>query len=486
MSLRINTNVQAMVALRHLGETESLMEGSVARLSTGLRINNAADDPAGLIISEGLRSQIKGIEQATRNVQDAVNMSKTAESSMQEVSRLLTDLRALAVHSANTATVDAFQLQANQQQVRNIIDSIDRIAQQTSWGTKKLLNGSSGVQTALTRTDLVSSLYIGPEFNGYAVQTGTVDVSQTTAATQTTTGALATTFANGNAVVNAGTFLINGRAFTTQASMTISDVVQQINLASSETGVTASLVPSGGNVAVSLTSVKYGSQFPISYLETSTILNGGAGATPAVGTDAVYTVTAPTVNGNQTETFTGGIGPGTDGLTLTSPSGNRLVITPAGNATAGPVTVGQVNVGSMRFQIGANSDQAALFSIPSTFARDLGTSAVPGLDLSKLDVTSQQGATDAMKVVDEAISQLALLRGNLGSFQKNFLESTNRSLEVANENLTASESQIRDADIAKEMSDYTKIQVLRQSGIAVLAQANQAPQSVLQLLRGGG
>jgi flagellin len=170
---------------------------------------------------------------------------------------------------------------------------------------------------------------------------------------------------------------------------------------------------------------------------------------------------------------------------MTSPSGNRLVVTALGNATAGAQTVGQVSVGSMRFQIGANVDQSTLFSLPSIYAATLGATSVPGQNLSTIDVTSTQGAQDAMKVIDEAVSQVATLRGNLGSFQTNFLESTSRSLEVAQENLTASESTIRDADIAKEMSEYTRLQVLRQSGISVLAQANQAPQAVLQLLRGG-
>jgi flagellin len=263
-------------------------------------------------------------------------------------------------------------------------------------------------------------------------------------------------------------------------------MIQTINQAASETGVTASLFDNGGSFSVDLTAVKYGSNFPINYLETTDILNGGAGTTPAVGNNAVFTVTVPTSNGPQAETFTGGQGPGADGLTMTSPSGNRLVVTALGNSTAGAQLVGQVSVGSMRFQIGANQDQAALFSIPSIFAATLGATSVPGFNLSTIDVTSQQGAQDAMKVIDEAVSQVATLRGNLGSFQKNFLESTVRSLEVAQENLTASESQIRDADIAKEMSEYTRLQVLRQSGIAVLAQANQAPQAVLQLLRGGG
>ncbi|MCW5939578.1 MAG: hypothetical protein KF884_01375 [Fimbriimonadaceae bacterium] len=483
MSLKINTNVAALTAMRHLSRTEGMMENVVTRLSTGLRINSAGDDPAGLIISESLRSQIKGIEQATRNTQDAVNLSKTAEGAMAEVSSLLMNIRALAVHSANTATIDAAQLEANQSQIRSTIQSINRIAEQTSWGTKKLLNGAAGVVSSVTATTLASSLYIGSQAGGETVRTGAVSITRTTQATQTTTGNLSTSFAAPTTVVNQGTFVINGNTFTVQPGMTVSQLVDRINQDSAVTGVTANLAGSGPYF-VRLTSNKYGSQFPINYFETSNILNGGNPSTPAVGADAVYAVDIPIEpSGTVTETFTGGMGPGVDGLTLTSPSGNRLVITPLGNSTAGPSTIGQVTVGSMRFQIGANSDQTVLFSLPSLFAAELGKSAVTGQNLSTIDVTSQAGALDAMKIIDAAIQELALTRGNLGSFQKNFLESTVRSLDISRENLTASESQIRDADMAAEMTDLTKVQILRQSGISVLAQASQAPQAVLQLLR---
>jgi flagellin len=483
VSLKINTNIAAMTAMRHLSKTEGMMENVVTRLSTGLRINSAGDDPAGLIISESLRSQIKGIEQATRNTQDAVNLSKTAEGAMAEVSSLLTNIRALAVHSANTATVDAFQLEANQSQIRSTIQSINRIAEQTSWGTKKLLNGASGVVSSVTATTLASSLYIGSEAGGERVRTGAVNVTRTTQATQTTTGNLATSFAATTTVVNQGTFVINGTTFTVQPGTTVSQLVDRINQESSITGVTATLSGSGPYF-VQLTSNRYGSQFPINYFETSNILNGGNPSTPPVGADAVFSVEIPIEpSGTVTETFTGGLGPGVDGLTLVSPSGNRLVLTPLGNATAGPSTIGQVTVGSMRFQIGANSEQTVVFSLPSLYASELGKGIVPGQDLSTIDVTSQQGALDAIRIIDAAIKELALIRGNLGSFQRNFLESTVRSLDVSRENLTASESQIRDADMAVEMTELTKTQILRQSGIAVLAQASQAPQAVLQLLR---
>ena len=166
MSLRINTNTQALNALRNLGNTVDQLGTSIGRLSTGLRINSAGDDPAGLIISESMRAQIKGIDAAIRNSQDAVNMTKTAEASLDEVQRLLRNMRGLAVSSANTAVVDSGTLNANQAQLRSTLQSIDRIAQQTAWGTKKLLDGTAGAVANVTSPSNVGSIYIGGTFGG--------------------------------------------------------------------------------------------------------------------------------------------------------------------------------------------------------------------------------------------------------------------------------------------------------------------------------
>jgi flagellin len=475
-----------MTALRHLNITDDQLQGATTRLATGLRINSAGDDPAGMIISEGLRAHIKGLDQALRNTQDAVNMAKTAEGALDEVQRLILSLRSLAIHSANTAVVDSNQLEANQAQVRSVIQSIDRIATHTSWGTKKLLNGSAGAHAGITRTDLLTSLYIGGEFNGQTVADGPITVTRVTQATQTTTGPLATVYADAATAVNTGTFVLNGTTFTVNTGETVSDVAAKLNEKSSTTGVTAAIVANGGGVSIQLTSNKYGSNFPINYLETSDILNGNAASNPTVGVDAVFTVEVPVQpSGTAIETFTGGQGANVDGLTLTSASGNKMVISGAGNNNAAATVIGQLSVGTMNFQIGALAGQNVDFGIPSFFARDMGINAVPGSTLADLDLTTSQGAQDAIRIIDDAIGGVALLRGNLGSFQKNFLESTTRSLAVAQENMTASESMIRDADIAKEMTDFTKIQILRQSGMAVLAQANQSAQSVLSLLGRG-
>lgn len=485
MSLRINTNIASLNALRNLQTVDSRMQTVTTRLSTGLRINNAGEDPAGMVISEGMRSQINGIQQAVKNAQDAINMTKTAEGALDEVQGILRNLKALAVHSANTGVVDANQLRANQQAFRNAIDSINRIAEHTQWGTKKLLNGAAGTSVGITRDDLVSSIYLGNSIGGKIMADGPVSITRTTPATQATTGSLSRTFAATTTAVGSGNIVVNGTSITVTSSDTLSSLVAKINERSADTGVTASIT-GNGPYTVALTAIRYGSNSNIQFAESGNLLNGGTAVTAANGADGVYQVTTNVEGGGTaTETFTGGQGPGVDGLTLTSLAGGRMTLTNFGNLTPGPVVIGAVKVGTMRFQIGANAEQSATFAMPSIAADRLGTSIYPGESLSTIDLTNQAGASQAIDIVDAAVNELAMLRGDLGSFQANFLESTMKSLGVAEENLAASESAIRDADMAREMTEFTKIQILRQSGMAVLAQANQSQQSVLSLLQGG-
>lgn len=487
MSLRINTNIQAMGALRNLGNTIDMIGSQIQRLSTGLRINSAGDDPASLIISESMRSQLKGLDTAIRNSQDAVNMAKTAESALDEVQRLLKDVRGIAVHSANVAVVDSNQLQANQSQIRSIIQSIDRIATSTQWGAKKLLDGTAGVTTAVTNANLVSSLYVGGTFNGFPTATGNVTVTRTTQATTAVVTGATTYAASTTAIATQGTVVINGFSVVSTGTDTVQSFVNKINTLSSQTNVVASIVPSGGNVAIELRQMTPGANYSVNLTDPSSILNGSASNT---GINGVYAVTVPTIqNGatvNSTATFTGGRGPGDSGLKLTDNYGNILTVTPGGNqgVWGAGTQVGAITSGTVQFQIGANANQSVLFAMPKTFASDLGTAAISGQSVATIDVTTTLGANNAMAIIDDAITHLAKLRGNLGSFQANYLESNVRSLGVARENLTAAESQIRDADMASEMTRYTQLQILQQSGMSMLAQANQQPQSILQLLRG--
>ncbi len=481
MSFRVNTNLMAMNALRNLESSNQDFSKSITRLSTGLRINSAADDPAGLIISESFRSQISGIDQAIRNNQDAINYSKTAEGALDEVNSLLKDARALAVASGNQATLSDAQKQANQGQLNSIVASISRIAAQTSFGTKKLLDGSAGTYAATTSGANVSTFSFSGTFGGNAITTNsvvTVDMVQS-ATKATLTGGR--TFANATDTVQAGSFSINGISFNTSATDTIGDVLARINASSNQTGVSASWTANGGVV---LTNRNYGSSSKVDLVDSNGVLQTQAGAASNAGIDSIADVVidmnGAAAGGLATVTFDKGTG-----LTLRDTYGNSIQLTEAGNVSMAAAAWGQVNAGNSLFQIGANAGETTSLSLSNMAASQLGLGAIAGLDLSNVDLTTSQGASDALAVIDKAISDVATKRGQIGSFQRNILESNVRSLGIAKENLSATESAIRDTDIASEMTNFTKLQILQQSGLSVLAQANAAPQAVLSLLRGG-
>ncbi len=472
MSFRINTNVNAMNAMRNLSMVSHNFSQSITRLSTGLRINSAADDPAGLIQSKRLESQISGLTQAVSNSQDAINYVKTAEGAFEEVNKLLNDARTLAVAASNGATQTSSQLQAQQSQVRSIADSITRISTSTQYGTKKLLDGSSGVTSAVTNTSLISSLSIGGAFAGTSLTANaTVTLGAVTSAVRAQVNA--TTLTTLTAVVaSAGSFTVNGTTFNVSAANTVDDVIKMVNMASDQTGVTASMGANG----LAFVSNEYGTRGKV----TVTDANGVLGATANVAaSDAHATVTI----GSATALFTGSQS-GNGGLTLSDADGNTLVLTAAGNANTTGAAIGQVVVGSSQFQVGAYSGQTVNISLGNYAASNLGNGAIAGLNLNNIDLTTSAGASNAISVIDKAIDDISRARGQLGNFQRNVLESNIRSLGVSKENLSASLSSIQDTDVAEEMTNYTKLQILQQAGMSVLAQANSAPQSVLNLLKG--
>jgi len=468
MSLRINLNSAALQSSRVLRSNDDMVTRSIERLSSGYKINRAADNPAGLAISEALRAQIGGLKQAISNTQDAVNMVKTAEGALTEVHSLLRSMRDLAVHALNTGAVDATQLAADQAQIRSAIEALNRIADTTAFGGRKLLDGTAGVQAQVT-----SGLTNGQFISGStATKSGTYTITINTAATQrTVVGANAYTAAN-------GAIIINNVSVALTATDTAATAVAKINLVSGQTGVTASQ----SNNIITLTSVAYGSgaKIDISYSGSVTRDNFFGGApTVTAGVDVVASFTGGSVNASN---ITG------NGRTWTGPANSDLAgavfyLNGAANSTL-QVTVTQ---GSLQFQVGSEVGQTAAVNVTGTAANKLGVGAT-GLETSAqtvadIDVTTTAGARDAVRLIDQAIAQVSTLRGDLGAVQKNVFESAINSLSIAVENISASESAIRDTDIAAEISEFTKAQILMNSSIAMLAQANQAPQALLQLLR---
>jgi flagellin len=495
MSLRINTNMSALNALRNVERASDGFGRSIEKLASGLRINRSADDPAGLIRSEDLRAQIAGLEQAIANSQDATNLIKTAEGALDEMHNLLRSMRQLAVASGNTGTNDLTALQANQNQIASAIDSINRISAQTQFGTKKLLDGTAGTTAVVTDFTRVGGLFFGGSIFGsvggaasqdYAIGTGTITIDVTAAATRAQvtgnrdyTGATAI-------IQTSASVVINGVSFTTQAgTTTLQSFVDQINSQTSVTGVVAELVPNGANLNVRLRAAEYGANFSVTVNDAQAILHNAATTASNTGADATATASITNIDGGVvTVLFTGGKASGDSGLRLTDAKGNVLLLTEYGNHTTnGDGAIGRTSAGQLEFQIGANAGQIARFSINNMRADKIGTGVVAGKSLKDVDVTKTGGAEEALKIIDAAIAQVSKLRGDMGAFQKNILESNMRSLAVAKENLTATESAIRDTNFAEEISRFTKFQILQQAGMSVLGQANFAPQGVLQLIR---
>lgn len=485
-TFRVNTNVLSMGTLRNLSETNARFGQSVTRLSTGLRINSGADDPAGLQISEGFRAQIGALDQALRNNSDATNFAKTAEGALNEVSRLLRDARALAVANGNDATLSPDQKQANQNQLNSILESVDRISNQTTYGTKRLLDGSVGVKASVTHSK-VASLSLGGTLGTSAItSSGNITVgtgglstlpAQASLTGSRTVSAASMAAALAAAVGSTGNVTINGVSVVVTAGMTNAQLRDAINAKSNEMGVTAEVVDAGsGNFNFKLVSNKFGTiGNSVSVSDTGGLVNSSAGtATLSGGVNAGGAGGINIAIGSITSNFT--VRGGDDGLTLTDAAGNRLSLVGSVGTIAANTVVGYAYAGAAQFQIGANAGQTTQLAIASTSTATLG--------LTGLDITSGNGANLAMAAIETAIASISQTRGTIGNFMRNVLESNNRSLSVAKENLTASESAIRDVDVAEEMSSYTKWQILQQSGLAVLAQANQAPQAVLSLLRG--
>ncbi|MBL8048634.1 MAG: hypothetical protein JNJ45_08130 [Chthonomonas sp.] len=470
-----------MGALRQLSNTSMNMQSSMSKLSSGLRINSGADDPAGLQISEGFRSQISSMDQALRNNADATNYAKTAEGALSEVNKLLNDARSLAIANSNDATLSTEQKQANQNQLNSILSSVDRIATTTSYGTKKLLDGSSGVSVAVTDQSKIASVSIGGQVGTAAGSAsisanGTLSVAVTTAAVKasltgkTLTGAATVAAAEAMTVTSAGTLSINGVSINVSSGMTQGQLRDSVNAVSGQTGVVMKLSSNGTNGTVSFEAAKFGASG-----NSVNVSDNAGNVLAAAGTSAltggVNAIATVTVSGTAANFQVRG---SDDGLTLSDTAGNKLVLN--ASATYAAATVGQVTAGAAQFQIGANAGQTATLALSSMSSASLS--------LSGIDILSTSTASSALSAIDTAINNVSKQRGAIGNFMRNTIDSNTRALQVAKENLEASDSAIRDTDMAAEMTTYTKMQVLQQAGLSMLSQANSSSQSVLALLRG--
>ena len=506
MGLRIVNNINSIKAGRQLSQSNSQFSTSLERLSSGLKINKGADSPAGLIISEQLRGQIVGLKQAVENSQKAVNVIGTAEGALNEVNSLLRSVRRLAVDSSNLGTTDQDQLDANQAEVDSAINSIDRIADTTQYAGKKLLNGSSSFEISNISSSIdklsVNRVQLGTQSSkdiGYNI-TKLAEFAEVTVDV-------------GSATLDANsTVQITGSRGSQQISFaagsTLQSIADAVDNLHENTGVTARL-GTGNEIVFSSTDVGSNQSVKVEDIDGNGQLIGTIasasntkGEATDKGSDVEGSILGASALGTgrklsaNTATFSGEISfdyntatgrtATTSSTTSTVVSGRDAARVASTGATAASTGSFSVNSEGLLFQLGAYTDpnNQESVGIASTSSFNLGTregrlSSLKSGGVNNLSVNSDQ----AVRIIDEAITDIASTRARLGAFQTNTLETNINSLGVSIENITNSESRIRDLDFAAETADFTRSQILVQAGTSILSQANASSQSVLALLQ---
>jgi len=439
MGLRINQNIAAQNAYRNLSITDGQMSKSLEKLSSGFRINRAADDAAGLSISEGLRAQIGGLKVAVRNTQDGVSVAQTAEGSLNEVTSILQRMRDLSVQASNSGATDSDAASAANKEMSQLNAELDRIGSTTAFGKQKLLDGTFGA-TVTTKVDpAVPNVIKTTDANGVA--NGIVPTLPDKATDSTTPWTFKLTEVAGSTKLPDGTAMPAG-GITVSVGGVADDASPQDLAKAVNSAISTALKQNGyqGN-EVSM-SAKVDSQ------SVTTFQMSGAGEFAVTDTDGVL-ATAPGMTDGSTAIGAGGLGIDITTADLQSTGGNKGA-----------------------FQVGANANQKINIQIGAVNSESLGTAA--------LDLTSDPDA--AITTIDKALQSVSDSRASLGAYQNRF-DHTINNLNVAVENLSSSESRIRDTDMAQEMVSYTRAQILTQAGTSMLSQANQSAQNVLSLLR---
>jgi flagellin len=477
---RIQSNIAALRAIHRLSRNYDDMSIRLERLATGLRINRGADDPAGLIASERLRSEIRGIQQAIENSARAANVITTTEGALQEVSALLLDLQSLVVGAANDAGMTHDEIRANQLQIDSILESIDRIANTTTFAGRKLLDGSMGYTLSTVPTDAIGQLSI---YSARVPEGGARDVTVEVIQSAQQAELILIGGASGSASTTSATTVeirgnLGGQLLSFVSGTTLTEIEAAINNVTAITGVTATVSTAGGTSALVLNSVDFGS-------------------------DAFVSIQP--VSGNFVESSNAGVQLRDDGLDagvlvdgqLAATKGfiadvrsagldARIYLTEAFGQTLSSATF-RITGGGALFQITPqlNPNGQIHFGFNSIATTQLGDVESGLLYTLKSgyenDLDNRQFAT-AQEIIAKAIDQISSYRGRLGNVHRNQIETAVNSQNVALENVTASESVIRDADMAVEVSALTRAQVLVQSTQRTLQIANSIPEFVLSLL----
>ena len=481
MAQTINTNIASLNAQRNLSVSQSSLNTSIQRLSSGLRINSAKDDAAGLAISERFTSQIRGLNQAVRNANDGISMSQTAEGALKASGDILQRVRELSVQSAN-ATNSASDRKAIQSEVGSLLSELDRISTTTEFNGQKLLDGSFGsaaFQVGANANQTITATTGNFRTNTYGAQLAT-SASQAAAATAPAAGAK-TVIVNG----------LQSKTINVDASNTAAQIAAAVNGATDTTGVSASArnvsefkLAAGGSISLAVKG------------DNSTAANVTFNATST--TDLAGAVKAFNDVSSQTG-ITAKLNSAGDGVILSNEAGANINITNNSLATGGAgitlaaqdPTAATLTFGTVQAAATAGGTAVSLGTVE--FSSDKGFSLggdsgyiSPAASTLKavntIDVSTVDGSTKALKIIDSALAAVNSQRASFGALQSRF-ETTVNNLQSSSENMSAARGRIQDADFAQETANLSRSQVLQQAGTAMVAQANQLPQGVLALLR---
>lgn len=500
MSLRINTNIAAMNAWRQLATNNLSLQSALSKLSSGYRINRAADDAAGLAVSEKMKAQIRGISAALRNSQDAVSLIQTAEGAGGEIQNMVQRMRELAVQAGSDTLNDNDRAKLDKE-FQELLKEIDRTASTVTYNGRKLINGESGDLAKITGGDeikdarVTGSLKAAGSFSINVTQLALEEIWQD-AATYDNAGSSATiTWDTTKALDDASfnfqgdltgsetlTFSANGKSTTIKFDDTdydgstqvkdlkVDQFISYVNSKLEGAGMDARLKFDSGRIKIEsnydgtkgnlvITEGSFAARVTFGFTKTqtsqdaaATITNNGTGTVLTAGTDY-------TVDGN---TFKGVSGKDLQGVQFTAAK------------TGGTDATLDLSRNSLTFQVGANSGE--------TIAASLANLTTTNLAINSLKITDKASADSAITRLDDAMTTISEKRAEMGALQ-NRLESTISNLQVQEEQLSTAHSRIRDVDMAREMAVFTRFQILVQASTAMLAQANQLPQAVLQLIR---
>ena len=472
--MRINHNMSAIRANTQLGRTENKLDKSIRRLTSGYRINQSADDAAGMSITRKMKTQIEGLEQASRNASDGISVIQTAEGALNEVTAMLQRMRELAVQSANdTYTWD--DRETIQKEVDQLRQEIERIANDTEFNTKSILDGSCCRQTSSNNVGVkVISMtdYVGLTTYGL-----TVDRQATQSTFTTGTFGMAA----GDEFTEAGQIQINGEIIKINPGETLEDAYAKIRDCCESMNIDVMPVDGAGEEAeigaasaLYFESKLYGAKYKIEVTTDSPVLAGLLGVdggTYVPGQDAEVTIDTGSDSGfsKTATTFVEG-----GRVTVSDRDGFCMIfdVSKAEAGTDADVTV--LDAGFVAIQIGANEGQTIDISIPPVTCKSL--------NIEYCNVCTVAGASDSISKFNAAIEEVAAIRAKLGAYE-NRLDSATKSLDITSQNLTEACSRIEDVDMSAEMTSYTQLSVLAQAGTSMLAQANNRPQTILQLLQ---